>query len=244
LLKTLGTHILNNVVGYVALFVALGGTTYAATGGNFILGQSNSASSTTALSAGTTGPAFKVTNTSTGTAGSFNVAAGHPPLTVNSGTKVTNLNADKLDGLDSTQLVSSSSFRRVGPVLATPQSGESVTVLIATIGHFTFQGSCTRNVGGQDRVQTIIVSDVDSSAFGSITHSSAGSAFGEPNMVADQSYRLADGLSSAGSTPAFNPILGSAVALDNKGVTFNLYQGMHARGQGGWCVFGGSFVVK
>src|SRR4051794_36325063 len=107
-----------NVVSLVALSVALGGTTYAATGGNFILGQSNSASSTTALSAGTTGPAFKATNTSTGAAGSFNVAAGHMPFTVNSGTKIASLNADKLDGLDSTQLVSNSSLRRVGPLTA------------------------------------------------------------------------------------------------------------------------------
>jgi hypothetical protein len=105
MLETLGAHVRRNVVGYLALFVALGGTTYAATGGNFILGQPNSASSTTALSAGVTGPAFKVTNTSTGTAGSFNVAAGHSPFTVNSGTKVTNLNADKVDGKDSSVFV-------------------------------------------------------------------------------------------------------------------------------------------
>jgi hypothetical protein len=90
------------VVAYIALFVALGGTTYAATGGNFILGQSNTASSTTGLSAGVTGPAFRATNTSTGPAAGFNVSAGHAPFTVNSGTKVTNLNADKIDGKDST----------------------------------------------------------------------------------------------------------------------------------------------
>jgi hypothetical protein len=94
-----------NVVSLIALSVALGGTTYAATGGNFILGQSNSASSTTALSSGTTGPAFKVTSTNTAagaTALRLNAASGHAPFTVNSGTKVANLNADKLDGLDST----------------------------------------------------------------------------------------------------------------------------------------------
>jgi hypothetical protein len=39
------TH--GTIVAYVALFVALGGTIYAATGGNFILGKPNSASSTT-----------------------------------------------------------------------------------------------------------------------------------------------------------------------------------------------------
>jgi hypothetical protein len=101
-----------NVMATIATFIALGGTTYAATGGAFILGRSNAASSTTALSTGTTGAAFKVTNTSTGTGGSFNVAAGHQPITVNSGVKVTNLNADKLDGLDSSSLISTSTLRR------------------------------------------------------------------------------------------------------------------------------------
>jgi hypothetical protein len=116
MLKTLGNHIRHNLVGYIALFVALGGTTYAATGGNFILGQSNSASSTTALSAGTTGPALKATNTSTGTAGSFNVAAGHAPFTVNSATKVTKLNADKLDGKDATNWKTTELIRSEGPL--------------------------------------------------------------------------------------------------------------------------------
>jgi hypothetical protein len=59
------------VVAYLALFVALGGTTYAATGGNFILGQANSAGTPTQLSSPTTNAAgaFKVTNTNTTTAG-------------------------------------------------------------------------------------------------------------------------------------------------------------------------------
>ena len=103
------------VVAYLALFVALGGTTYAATGGNFILGQANTANAPTTLSSGTTGPAFKVSSTTTlagATALGLNVASGHTPFTVNSGTKVTNLNADKLDGLDSTSFISASTLRR------------------------------------------------------------------------------------------------------------------------------------
>lgn len=53
------------VVAYLALFIALGGTTYAATGGNFILGKSNSAGAPTQLSSPTTNAAgtLKVTNT-------------------------------------------------------------------------------------------------------------------------------------------------------------------------------------
>jgi hypothetical protein len=95
-------------VALIALFIALGGTTYAATGGNFILGNPNSATSQTSLSAPIAGKALQVTNMSTGAGASalgLSVAAGKSPFTVNSGTKVTNLNADRLDSLDSTSLL-------------------------------------------------------------------------------------------------------------------------------------------
>ena len=93
------------VVALTALFVALGGTTYAATGGTFILGQANTATSQTGLTSSNAGKALQVTQQSTGTGATalgLNVPAGKAPFTVNSGTKVVNLNADKLDGLDST----------------------------------------------------------------------------------------------------------------------------------------------
>src|SRR5919198_1173128 len=93
-----------NVCSLAALFVALGGTTYAATGGNFILGQPNTATSQTGLTSNNAGKALNVTQQSTGTGATalgLNVPAGKPPFTVNSGTKVANLNADKLDGKDS-----------------------------------------------------------------------------------------------------------------------------------------------
>jgi hypothetical protein len=104
----IGSHLtFANVVSLIALFVALGGTTYAATGGNFILGKANTASTQTSLTASPSfaGKALQLTNTNTGagaTALGLNVASGHAPFTVNSGTKVANLNADKLDGIDST----------------------------------------------------------------------------------------------------------------------------------------------
>jgi hypothetical protein len=139
------------IVALIALFVALGGAGMAATGGNFILGQSNSANATSSLSGTTAGPQLKVSNASssnqaiTAVAGSgtgvalFGVhpgssgsgaavqgnsasaaapgvlgqnSAGGPglqatvnigaaPLSVNSSTRVDNLNADLLDGLTS-----------------------------------------------------------------------------------------------------------------------------------------------
>jgi len=95
------------IIATVALFVALGGVGVAATGGNFTLGQSNTATTPTSLSAPVAGgKALQVTNNDTSNAAStalgLNVANGHAPFTVNTGVKVLNLNSDKLDGLDST----------------------------------------------------------------------------------------------------------------------------------------------
>jgi hypothetical protein len=97
-------------VALLALFVALGGVGIAATGGNFILGVPNTATSPTELSASgaASTSALKVTNTNTATGSTaleLNVPAGKAPMKVNSKTKVTNLNADLLDGLESTAWV-------------------------------------------------------------------------------------------------------------------------------------------
>jgi len=94
------------IVALLGLFVALGGVGMAATGGNFILGKSNSADATTYLSAPVAGKtALNVSNLNTTTGSSalrLNVASGHPPLTVNSATRVPSLNSDLLDARDST----------------------------------------------------------------------------------------------------------------------------------------------
>jgi hypothetical protein len=97
------------VVSLLALFVALSGVGIAATGGNFILGTANTATSTTGLTAsGTTTSALKVTNTNTAagsTALELNVRSGMTPMKVNSKTRVLNLNADAVDGLGSSAWV-------------------------------------------------------------------------------------------------------------------------------------------
>ena len=97
---------LGTLLGATALFVSLGGTTYAATGGAFILGHANGATRQTRLSAPLNNPAFKVTNKSAGANAAgigVTVAPGKPPIVVNAAAgKATNLNADLLDGLDMT----------------------------------------------------------------------------------------------------------------------------------------------
>ncbi|HET9647915.1 MAG TPA: hypothetical protein VFP34_06750, partial [Microlunatus sp.] len=82
------------VAAVACAFAAVPTVASASNGGSWILGRSNTESATTT-----------VTN-SGGTPLTLNSKSGTAPLAVNSGTKVTNLNADKLDG------VSSESFLR------------------------------------------------------------------------------------------------------------------------------------
>jgi hypothetical protein len=116
---------LATTLAITALIVALGGTNAYATVTTFMLGATNTSNAPTALTASTTAwpttasqRLLQLTNTNTAvgaTAMGLNVASGHAPFTVNSGTKVTNLNADRLDGIDSsalkTRVLFSSSFR-------------------------------------------------------------------------------------------------------------------------------------
>src|SRR5215211_6132669 len=92
------------VISTIALFVSLGGAGYAATGGNFILGQTNTATTPSLLAAPVSGKTLRLRNTDTSagaTALGLEVASGHPPFTVDSSTKVAQLNADLIDGRDS-----------------------------------------------------------------------------------------------------------------------------------------------
>src|SRR3954453_22631049 len=234
-----------NVISLLALFIALGGTTYAATGDPFLLGNPNSAISTTSLTAPVAGKGLQVTNTSTGTGATalgLNTASGHPPFTVNSGTKVTNLNADKLDGIDSSGFVPTSGLQRVGPITRSLAPGDSTgNVPLATVGNLSFIGRCDRSAtpSGSDHVDTFIATAVDHSTFASLTQDAAGGTFGDGDMSFGISQAIAF-IDVPAGTPNFNPITGSAVDPSGKEVIFNLYQGMNARNQPGQCVWGGT----
>ena len=120
------------VAGIVGALAATATVAFAGSGigGVFNLGQTNSVNQSSALAGSTAGaqavfynastatnaagaavygksataPALQAANLGSGPALGLSVAAGHAPLTVNSATKVANLNADRLDGLDSSQL--------------------------------------------------------------------------------------------------------------------------------------------
>lgn len=114
------------VVAYLALFTALGGTAYAATGGNFVLGHANQAGKTSSLTNTGSGPALRLA-TRNGTT---------PALAVSNGAKIAHLNADALDGL------SSSAFQRKS-VAITASATSGHTVAAGSVGPWSMRMKCT-----------------------------------------------------------------------------------------------------
>jgi hypothetical protein len=92
----------NVLLGALILVFVTAGTAFAASAGSpFRLGVLNTINVLTRLTGTRAGPMLRITNNGTGTALQLLVKPGRPPLTTNSTTKVTNLNADSVDGLDS-----------------------------------------------------------------------------------------------------------------------------------------------
>ncbi len=93
----------------LALVLGLASAALGTTGGNFILGKANGATTVSKLTANIAGPALNLVNNSTAaaaTALNITVTSGKAPLKVNAAAgKATNLNSDKLDGKDSSQFL-------------------------------------------------------------------------------------------------------------------------------------------
>jgi hypothetical protein len=87
---------------------------FGANGGNFILGQNNTATLLTKLTGNVNGAAMQVVNNNADandTALSLSVQAGEAPMRVNSSTQVSNLNADFVDGRSASSFVANSTYR-------------------------------------------------------------------------------------------------------------------------------------
>jgi hypothetical protein len=85
----------------LALLLGLASTALGANGQPFILGENNAASALTRLIGNADGSTMQVVNNDAGdndSALSLSVQAGEAPMRVNTSAKVTNLNADKVDG--------------------------------------------------------------------------------------------------------------------------------------------------
>ncbi|MDQ4126740.1 MAG: hypothetical protein M3151_02085 [Actinomycetota bacterium] len=89
----------------LALVVGVASTAFGANGDPWLLGRGNVATAITKLAgaAGVNGPMLQLVNNNpdpNDTALDLQVQSGEAPMSVNSSTKVNNINADKLDGLD------------------------------------------------------------------------------------------------------------------------------------------------
>jgi hypothetical protein len=255
------------IVALLGVFLGLSGVGVAATGGNFILGQSNSANNTSALASGvTTGPTLELSNSGAKPAARFNTTTGVPPIVVNNGTKIANLNADQLDGIDSTGFlpkagkaadadrldginstgfVPAAAVRRFGPVVTprTPNSGNTVYPIVS-VGQFSFSAFCYASQSGLGSQVTLLVSpSAAHSAYAGLTNDTDGSARSNPDMAASGLYTIAHVNVGGTTTQTFTPATGELLAPNGQEVFYNVYMGQNLNGQTG-CVFGGSFVVK
>ncbi|MDQ5827289.1 MAG: hypothetical protein M3441_24275 [Chloroflexota bacterium] len=101
----------------LALTVGVAGAAFGANGAQFILGQTNTVNAITKLVGSVAGPSLQIDNNSTdaaATALDLQVEAGKAPMKVNSSALVANLNVDKVDGLNASQLGGLSGVEQVG----------------------------------------------------------------------------------------------------------------------------------
>jgi hypothetical protein len=144
------TVFLVGLAAILALVFGVASTALGANGQNFILGSlNNSATAITKLTGTVGGPTLRVSNPTAddgSTALDLEVASGMAPMKVNSATKVTNLNADLLDGKNSTAFVQGGGkITRFGPVNVNAGPSDSPFRNLATVGPFTFRGQCNDN---------------------------------------------------------------------------------------------------
>jgi hypothetical protein len=127
------------VIGAVTILVLAANTAvYAATGGKFILGKVNKANTVSTLKRTTNGPALNLTTKSSASA----------PLSTNATGKVGNLNADRLDGYDSSALRPSSYvFTRV---VGSANTSQTVDLGSLPAGTYQFGYSVYMQGGGID----------------------------------------------------------------------------------------------
>lgn len=111
----------------LALVVGMASAAFGASGNPWILGQGNVATKLTALGGklGVDGPMLRLVNNNADandTALDLQVQSGEAPMRVNSSTKVDNLNADRLDGLNSTDFLPSRIYERESPTVVNANS--------------------------------------------------------------------------------------------------------------------------
>jgi len=127
------------VIGAVTILVlAANSAVYAATGGKFILGKTNKANTVSTLKRTTPGTALNLVTKS----------AGNAPLSTNGRGKVANLNADMLDGKDSSAFAANTPTKVYKFTASTPATSHSFTIPIPSPGTYLMSYSVPMSLGG------------------------------------------------------------------------------------------------
>lgn len=127
------TALVLGVAVMIAMVVGAASAAFAGNGDPWRLGQGNVATKITSLggSLGVNGPMARLTNNNAGTddtALELRVQQGEAPMRVNSSTRVDNLNADQLDGQDSSQFVKNNVYKAESAVDAGTALGDGTFV--------------------------------------------------------------------------------------------------------------------
>ena len=113
-------------------------------GAVFNLGKTNKVNAPSSLAGQTHGKILQVTNSGTGGGLGVTVRSGKAPIVVNAKAgKATNLNADELDGIDSTGLVKTANLFRYSFAMTTGPATKTLHY-----GPITFTASCTDDGSG------------------------------------------------------------------------------------------------
>jgi hypothetical protein len=176
----------------VALTLGVASTAMGHTGsvGLFHLNHSNAVNATSKLVGSVAGPILRLDNSNaSGTALNLQVEPNRPPMTVNSSTKVTDLNADQLDGQDSTAFLPNATYTKEdsgtgfdigGPRLLETfcDSGD----VIVSGGHFGMdQGTTLAASGPEDFHQGWQVQWINDGTLDTITVIALCADFGTPH---------------------------------------------------------------
>jgi hypothetical protein len=176
------------IISVVALFFAMTGTAVAATGGTFILGKANTASSLTSLS-NSAGTALSLSS-STGTA--LRLQAGHSkaPFSVNSSVQVSELNASLLGGLTAGQFVQGrGQSRSFGFTMSTASFAQEQ--LLPVPGFGTLNALCGPNGSGGAFAEVTFFTDSQGMDRFTAALSGSNTAVGNNNLTPNTNWLFA-----------------------------------------------------
>jgi hypothetical protein len=231
-------------VSGVVLFgtAAIAGT---GVGGVFNLGKTNKVNAGSTLKGSTSGKTLQLTNTGTGTGLGVTVGAGKAPITVNAGAgKATNLNADKLDGLESSAFIKASAVTRIAPI-TTPPTGP-LAATIATIGPLTIRADCIADSGITQEVNLWATTTTAHVAYAAMASAGVETHTVE-DMAVEATYLLARIDPAQFGDPVVGSVSGTALLPNGHTVAFDLYlaQAVATFGDvGPSCSYGGSYILS